>query len=139
MELEAKKKRMKRYVVLSILLLIIMCVRAQPLTTPKTEVPADSVSIMYRSIQSTNASIVKLNKSYTTHATMVSVGGALQLFGMAMTYYGPSETARDIGMVASVIGIGMIAASIIPMPKGVSIDERGLVLNINETTKKSKK
>ncbi len=77
--------------------------------------------------------IVKFDHAYTTHAAMVGAGGVMQLFGTAVMLCNPSSKKNVImGSVASLIGAGLIAASFFPLPKGIRVDERGLVIDIQK-------
>jgi uncharacterized NAD-dependent epimerase/dehydratase family protein len=127
---------MNKFVIFAVLMAVALGVKAQSPTITKTEMPNDSVSIMFHSLQNTNAEMARLNRAYNTNATMISIGGALQLIGTAMTFYGPNETAKKVGMISSVVGMGFVALSILPMPKGVSVDERGFVVDLPSKKKK---
>ena len=127
---------MKNIVILAIFMAAVMGVMAQSPTISKMEQPVDSVSIMFQSLQRTNAEIVRLNRAYTAHAMMVGMGGAFELAGAAMIFWAPSESTKKIGMLTSVVGIGMIALSYLPMPKGVHVDERGFVVDLPSKKKK---
>jgi amino acid permease len=111
-------------------------VKAQSPTVSKTEMPNDSVSIMFHSLQNTNAEMARLNRAYNTHATMISIGGALQLIGTGMTLLSSNESMQKVGMISSLVGMGFVVLSILPMPKGVSVDERGLVVDLPSKKKK---
>ena len=105
-------------------------VKAQSPKVPEMETLADSVSVMFQSMQKNNAEIVRLNKAYTVNATMISMGGALQLIGTGMTLLSSNASMQKVGMVSSLIGTGLVVLSILPMPKGVQVDERGLIIDL---------
>ncbi|MBO6023415.1 MAG: hypothetical protein J6P83_00995 [Bacteroidales bacterium] len=127
---------MNKFVVFAVLMAVALGVKAQSPTVTKTEIPNDSVSIMFHSLQNTNAEMARLNQAYNTNATMISVGGALQLIGTGMTLLSSNESMQKVGMVSSLVGMGFVVLSILPMPKGVSVDERGLVVDLPSKKKK---
>ena len=106
---------------------------------PVQKPAADSVSVLMRHIANTNAEIVRLNRAYTTHAAMVGVGGGAMLAGTLLTIQGNSKIELGnmsganlikAGTWVSAVGIAFIAASFIPLPKSVHLDERGLVVDL---------
>ena len=130
---------MKRLILLAILMTAALGVKAQSPKVPEMETLADSVSVMFQSMQKNNAEIVRLDKAYNVNATMISMGGALQLIGTGMTLLSSNESMQKVGMLSSIIGTGFIVLSILPMPKGVQVDERGLVIDLPTKNKKNKK
>ena len=130
---------MKRLILLAILMIAALGVKAQSPKVPEMETLADSVSVMFQSMQKNNAEIVRLDKAYNVNATMISMGGALQLIGTGMTLLSSNEKMQKVGMLSSIIGTGVIVLSILPMPKGVQVDERGLVIDLPTKNKKNKK
>ena len=130
---------MKRLILLAVLMTAVLGVKAQSPKVPVMETLTDSVSVMFQSLQKNNAEIVRLNKAYNVNATMISLGGALQLIGTGMTLLSSNNSMQKVGMLSSVIGTGFIVLSILPMPKGVQVDERGLVIDLPTKNKKNKK
>lgn len=123
---------MKKIVIVAALILAALTMRAQQ--------PTDSVSVMLRHLANTNREIVSLNRAYNIHAAMIGIGGATMLAGTIMSYMGAKyveggdPTGANLtksGAVASIFGLAFIAASFLPMPNGVALDERGLVVNID--------
>lgn len=102
--------------------------------------PTDSISVMFKHLQNSNAEIVRLNDNIKTHANMVGAGGALMLMGTICTVKGSSDLedghpggARLVkaGAWLSVAGLAVIAASIVPITKNkVKLDERGLIVDL---------
>ena len=127
---------MNKFVIFAVLMAVALGVKAQSPTVSKTEMPNDSVSIMFHSLQNTNAEMARLNRAYNTHAAMISIGGALQLIGTGMTLLSSNESMLKVGMISSLVGMGFVALSFLPMPKGVSVDERGLVVDLPSKKKK---
>lgn len=130
---------MKRLIFIAALVLSALTLRAQGGNGYNTSpVPSDSVSVMLRHIQNTNAEIVRLNKAYTMHSVMVSAGGALVCGGLLMaTRKGNVNgiemmTERKVrtGLQIASVGAAIIVASVLAMPKGVRLDERGLVVDL---------
>lgn len=130
---------MKKLILLAVLMTAALGVKAQSLNVPEMETLSDSVSVMFQSMQQNNAEIVRLNKAYTVNATMISIGGALQLIGTGMTLLSSNVSMQKVGMISSVVGTGFIVLSLLPMPKGVQVDERGLVIDLPSKNKKNKK
>ena len=124
---------MKRVLILAAIILAALTMRAQQ--------PTDSVSVMLRHLANTNMEIERLNRAYTSHAAMVGIGGAAMLLGGLVTYKGAepivagnstdTETIQT-GMWIAGVGAAFIAASFIPMPKRVTLDSRGLVVDIDK-------
>ena len=127
---------MNKFAVFAVLMAVAFGVKAQSPTVVKTEMPTDSVSLMFQSLQNTNTEIIRLNQAYQTNATMISIGGALQLIGTGMTLLSSNESMQKVGMVSSLVGMGFVVLSILPMPKGVSVDGRGLVVDFPSKKKK---
>ena len=122
---------MKRLVILAALVLAALIMKAQA--------PADSVSIMLRSVQNTNGEIVRLNRAYTTQAVAMSAGGALMGVGFLYaasrkTDYGGvalmDEKRLHTGLCIAATGAAVMVASIIALPRRVHVDERGLVVDL---------
>ena len=130
---------MKRLILLAVLMAAAFGGKAQSLNVPEMETLADSVSVMFQSMQKNSAEIVRLNKAYTVNATMISIGGALQLVGTGMTLLSSNVSMQKVGMISSLVGTGFIVLSLLPMPKGVQVDERGLVIDLPTKNKKNKK
>ena len=130
---------MKKLILLAVMMIAALGVKAQTLNVPEMETLSDSVSVMFQSMQKNNAEIVRLNKAYTVNATMISIGGALQLIGTGMTLLSSNVSMQKVGMISSVVGTGFIVLSLLPMPKGVQVDERGLVIDLPTKNKKNKK
>lgn len=131
---------MKRLIIVAALILAALTMRAQA--------TADSVSVMLRHLANTNREIVSLNRAYNIHAAMIGIGGATMLAGTIMSYMGAKYVeggdptgARltKSGAVASIFGLAFIAASFLPMPNGVALDERGLVVDIDNGNGKRRK
>lgn len=124
---------MKRLIIIAALILAALTMRAQQ--------PTDSVSVMLRHLANTNMEIERLNRAYTSHAAMVGIGGAAMLLGGFVAYKGAepivagnstdTETIQA-GMWIAGVGAAFIAASFIPMPKRVTLDSRGLVVDIDK-------
>lgn len=126
----------KLFLFAALMLAAVAGANAQATTEP---MPTDSVSVMFRHLAQTNAEIVRINKAYTMHAAMVGVGGAAMLAGTIMMANGvarseagiPSGSSRvKAGPWVSAFGAAVIAASFIPMPRGVRLDGRGLVVDL---------
>lgn len=124
---------MKRILIVAALILAALTMRAQQ--------PTDSVSVMLRHIANTNMEIERLNRAYTSHAAMVGIGGAAMLLGGLVTYKGAKDVENGMsadtqlvkaGMWIAGVGAAFIAASFIPMPKRVTLDSRGLVVDIDK-------
>lgn len=97
---------------------------------------ADSVSVLFRHLQDTNAEMARLNKAYNTHAVMVAGGGAVMAVGLlwAKRYEGDTDSNYlGSGLTIAAVGALVVAASFIPLRKaGVELDERGLVIKPSE-------
>lgn len=129
---------MKKLVILAALIFAALIMKAQA--------PVDSVSVMLRHLQTTNAELVRVNENLKTHAALVGVGGATMLAGTLLSLQGTSELeigyergAKLVktGTWMSAVGVAFIAASFIPLAKkGVTLDERGLVVHPSELRKK---
>lgn len=130
---------MKRLILLAVMMTAVFGVKGQSLNAPEMETLADSVSVMFQSMQKNSAEIVRLNKAYTVNAAMISIGGALQLIGTGMTFLSSNVSMQKVGMISSVVGTGFIVLSLLPMPKGVQVDERGLVIDLPTKNNKNKK
>lgn len=124
---------MKRLIIIAALILAALNLKAQQ--------PTDSVSIMLRHLTNTNMEMERLSRSYTNHAAMVGIGGAAMLVGGLVTYKGAKDVENGMssdtqlvktGMWIAGVGAAFIAASFIPMPKRVTLDSRGLVVNIDQ-------
>lgn len=124
---------MKRILIVAALILAALTMRAQQ--------PTDSVSVMLRHLANTNMEIERLNRAYTSHAAMVGIGGAAMLLGGFVMYKGAdpivagNSTDTEMiktGMWIAGVGAAFIAASFIPMPKRVTLDSRGLVVDIDK-------
>ena len=129
---------MKRLILLAVLMAAAFWGKAQSLNVPEMETLADSVSVMFQSMQKNSAEIVRLNKAYTVNATMISIGGALQLVETGMTLLSSNVSMQKVGMISSLVGTGFIVLSLLPMPKGVQVDERGLAIDLPTKNKKKK-
>lgn len=130
---------MKRLILLAVMMTAVFGVKGQSLNAPEMETLADSVSVMFQSMQKNSAEIVRLNKAYTVNAAMISIGGALQLIGTGMTFLSSNVSMQKVGMISSVVGTGFIVLSLLPMPKGVQVGERGLVIDLPTKNNKNKK
>lgn len=101
---------------------------------------ADSVSVMFRHLQDTNAELARLNNAYNTHAVMVAGGGAIMTVGLlwAKRYEGDTDSNYlGSGLTIAAVGAVVVAASFIPLRKaGVTLDERGLIVRPSELKKK---
>ena len=124
---------MKRILIVAALILAALTMRAQQ--------PTDSVSVMLRHLANTNMEIERLNRAYTSHAAMVGIGGAAMLLGGLVTHKGAKDVTNGVsadtqlvkaGMWIAGVGAAFIAASFIPMPKRVTLDSRGLVVDIDK-------
>ena len=101
---------------------------------------ADSVSVMLRHLQDTNTELVALNKAYTTHAFMVAGGAAVMTAGLlwarGTNYDVIDPSSARIGYFIAAVGAATIVASVFTMPKGVTLDGRGLIVRPSEMKKK---
>lgn len=101
---------------------------------------ADSVSVMLRHLQDTNTELVALNKAYTTHAFMVAGGAAVMTAGFLWARGTEGETlstaSARAGYLIAAVGAATIVASVFTMPKGVTLDGRGLIVRPSEMKKK---
>ncbi len=126
---------MKRLIIIAALIIAALTMRAQQ--------PTDSVSVMLRHLATTNEYMIRMDKAIKTHNVMVA-GGSL-LMGAGFIYatrmekpvvsgYEPtlSQDRMRTGMCIAAAGAAVIAASFIPMPKRVTLDSRGLVVNIDK-------
>lgn len=124
---------MKRLIIIAALILAALNLKAQQ--------PTDSVSVMLRHLANTNMEMERLNRAYTSHAAMVGIGGAAMLLGGFVMYKGAdpivagNSTDTEMiktGMWIAGVGAAFIAASFIPMPRRVTLDSRGLVVDIDK-------
>lgn len=120
-------------------LLIIAALTAAALVG-RAQSEADSVSVMFTHLQRTNAEIARINKAYTTHAVMVAGGAAVMALG---SLYAASrkivpnmeEPQMDqqrlhTGLCIAAAGADVIISSVFVLPRGVHLDERGLVVDL---------
>ena len=125
---------MKKFLIIAALMAAALVGRAQS--------EADSISVMLRHLQDTNTELVALNKAYTTHAFMVSGGAAVMAAGLLWAR-GTNDQVLDpssarIGYFIAAVGAATIVASVFTMPKGVTLDGRGLIVRPSEVGKKKK-
>ena len=123
---------MKRLLIIAALVAAALVGRAQS--------EADSVSVMFCNLQRTNSEIVRLNKAYTTHAVMVAGGAAVMALGSiyaatrkTVPYMDEPELDPDrlhTGLCIAAVGAAVIISSVFVLPKGVRLDERGLVVDL---------
>lgn len=128
---------MKKNCVLIIILLVSFFVRAQSLTDSQTQVPSnDSLSVMFQHLARTNNEIVSINNSLGTHVAIVGVGGTMQVIGSIIAL-----TKKDVkaGTILTLVGTAVLAASFFAMPKGVHLDENGLIIDLPKEKKNPKK
>lgn len=106
-----------------------------------------SDTLLLREIQRTNAELARVNKGLNTHAALVGVGGGLMIAGSLCTLQGNSKTElgdpsgkglAKVGMWVTATGMAFVAASFIPLPERVKIDERGLVIDIDKPKKRKR-
>ena len=107
---------------------------------------ADTVSVMLRHLQDTNAEIARINKAYTNHAAFVACGAAVATAGLLMARVAekvpgieePQLSTKKIkvGLGVAALGAAIVAASVVTMPKGVTLDGRGLTVRPSEMKKK---
>lgn len=126
------------------LLLIAALVAAALVGRAQSE--ADSVSVMFRHLQDTNAEIARLNKASTNHAAFVACGAAVTTVGLMMArttekipgIEDPQLSAKRmrIGLGVAALGTAIVAASVVTMPKGVRLDGRGFVVSPSEVRKR---
>ena len=125
---------MKRILIIAALVAAALVGRAQS--------EADTVSVMLRHLQDTNAELVALNKAYTTHAFMVAGGAAVMTAGLLWArgtdYEAIDPSSARIGYFIAAVGAATIVASVFTMPKGVTLDGRGLIVRPSEVGKKKK-
>lgn len=128
---------MKKLVILAVLIFAALIMKAQS--------PADSVSVMLRHLQTTNAELVRVNENVKLHGLMVAGGGAVMTAGLlyATKRVGNFENAHldetrvRTGLLVTAAGAAIVVASVIPLAKkGVTLDERGLVVHPSELRKK---
>ena len=118
---------MKRILIIAALVAAALVGRAQS--------EADSVSVMLRHLQDTNAELVRLNKAYTTNAFMVAGGAAVMTAGLL---WARGEDSASAGCFIAAVGAATIVASVFTMPKGVTLDGRGLIVRPSDVGKKKK-
>lgn len=107
---------------------------------------ADTVSVMLRHLQDTNAEIARINKAYTNHAAFVACGAAVATAGLLMARVTekvpgieePQLSTKKIkvGLGVAALGAAIVAASVVTIPKGVTLDGRGLIVSPSEMKKK---
>lgn len=142
---------MKRLLLIAALALAALTMRAQNPNLAKSKpVPSDSVSVMIRHLANTNAEVQYLNESLRLHS-QIALGSfafvgvsALCFYQMAnlavpSTHGGMAQYNKDmkslktIGIATGVIGgVGFLCSYIPIWTKSVRIDERGLVISLNE-------
>ena len=123
---------MKKILLIAALMVAALVGRAQS--------EADTISVMFRHLQRTNREIARLNKAYTTHAVMVAGGAAVIALG---SLYAASrkivpnmeEPQMDqqrlhTGLCIAAAGAAVIISSVFVLPKGVRLDERGLIVDL---------
>lgn len=130
---------MKRLLILAALMMAALTMRAQAPASGDM-VPADSVSVMFRHLQNTNAEVVRLNRAYTTHTVVTSGGAAVMAVGLlyairreetpgyAEPQLQPDHIRTGLGIAAA--GALVIVAGVCTMPRRVHVDGRGLVVDI---------
>jgi len=125
---------MKKFVLFATMIVV-------ALFSAKAQTPADT---LIRQLANTNQEIVRINKGLAIHSAMVGIGGAVELVGGLMMFNAwkninehpataeSSVNSYKTGIAILSLGAGIIAASYIPMPKGIRLDERGLVIPLHK-------
>lgn len=123
---------MKRILIIAALMVAALVGRAQS--------EADTISVMFRNLQRTNSEIARLNKAYTTHAVMVAGGAAVIALGSIYAasrkttpYMEEPQLDSDrlhTGLCIAAVGAAVMISSVFVLPRGVHLDERGLVVDL---------
>lgn len=106
---------MKKLLLFAALVMAALTMRAQ--SPAVDELPADSVSVMFRQFNETNAQVSGLQKALVAHATMVSVGAAMEIGGTLLLSLSDYTTPRrrTFGTLLMAGGLAVTVASFVPL------------------------
>lgn len=130
---------MKRILLIAALVAAALVGRAQS--------EADNVSVMLRHLQDTNAEVARINDALKLHTVMVFGGGAVMTVGLLYAASATSERHDVVsfdakkmrtGLLIAAVGGVVMLSSAFAMPKGVTLDGRGLIVRPSEVAKKKK-